>query len=81
MTGLAPERDREHSIGDQLRALNVGFMERLHLIGESLKFEAVAQMDEDERRSILALLDAMILKHQTKRFFVPQAENSKTAGH
>nr|WP_082919356.1 helix-turn-helix transcriptional regulator [Pseudomonas chengduensis] len=46
-----------------------------------LKFEAVAQMDEDERRSILALLDAMILKHQTKRFFVPQAENGKTAGH
>ncbi|MNG28340.1 transcriptional repressor DicA [compost metagenome] len=45
-----------------------------------LKFEAVAQMDEDERRSILALLDAMILKHQTKRFFVPQTENDKTAG-
>ncbi|MCT4938883.1 helix-turn-helix domain-containing protein [Pseudomonas aeruginosa] len=45
-----------------------------------LKFEAVAQMDEEERRSILALLDAMILKHQTKRFFVPQAENGKTAG-
>lgn len=25
----APERNREHSIGDQLSALNVGFMERL----------------------------------------------------
>ncbi|QZI70568.1 helix-turn-helix domain-containing protein [Pseudomonas protegens] len=36
-----------------------------------LKFEAVAHMDEEERRSILDLLDAMILKHQTKRFFVP----------
>ncbi|MGH8383749.1 hypothetical protein [Pseudomonas sp.] len=44
-----------------------------------LKFEAVAQMDEEERRSILALLDAMILKHQTKRFFVPRAENGKAA--
>ncbi|WP_207389761.1 helix-turn-helix domain-containing protein [Stutzerimonas kirkiae] len=38
-----------------------------------LKFEAVAQMDEEERRSILALLDAMILKHQTKRFFTPHS--------
>ncbi|WP_238348134.1 hypothetical protein, partial [Pseudomonas mosselii] len=25
----APERNREHSIGDQVSALNVGFMERL----------------------------------------------------
>lgn len=45
-----------------------------------LKFEAVAQMDEEERRSILALLDAMILRHQTKRFFVPQAEQGKATG-
>ncbi|PHV09480.1 helix-turn-helix domain-containing protein [Chitinimonas sp. BJB300] len=36
-----------------------------------LKFEAIVQMDEEERRSILSLLDAMILKHQTKRFFIP----------
>jgi|TARA_R100000935_G_scaffold58140_1_gene94106 hypothetical protein len=36
-----------------------------------LFFEAVAQMDEEERRSILALLDAMILRHQAKRFFIP----------
>ncbi|MCK1783084.1 hypothetical protein L9Z73_01495, partial [Pseudomonas sp. TNT11] len=28
--GGAPERNREHSIRDQLSALNVGFMERLH---------------------------------------------------
>jgi hypothetical protein len=27
--GLAPERNREHSIRDQMVALNVGFMERL----------------------------------------------------
>lgn len=26
---LAPERNREHSIGDQVVTLNVGFMERL----------------------------------------------------
>ncbi|MFW0759514.1 hypothetical protein ACN1C3_33225, partial [Pseudomonas sp. H11T01] len=25
----APEKNREHSIGDQVAALNVGFMERL----------------------------------------------------
>jgi hypothetical protein len=30
--GGAPERNREHSIRDQLSALNVGFMERLLLI-------------------------------------------------
>ncbi|PWK30018.1 helix-turn-helix domain-containing protein [Pseudomonas sp. OV226] len=42
-----------------------------------LKFEAVVQMDEDERRSVLALLDAMILKHQTKRFFVPSSESKQ----
>ncbi|MDU9393751.1 hypothetical protein RTI28_24410 [Pseudomonas sp. zfem002] len=42
-----------------------------------LKFEAVVQMDEDERRSALALLDAMILKHQTKRFLYPaQSQNN-----
>lgn len=42
-----------------------------------LKFEAVVQMDEDERRSVLALFDAMILKHQTKRFSHPaQSQNS-----
>lgn len=35
-----------------------------------LKFEAVAKMDEEERRSITSILDAMILKHQTKKFFV-----------
>ncbi|WP_445570972.1 helix-turn-helix domain-containing protein [Pseudomonas sp. E102] len=45
-----------------------------------LKFEAVAQMDEEERRLILSLLDAMILKHQTWRFFVPQADPGKAAG-
>ena len=28
----APESNREHSIGDQMAALNVGFMERLHRI-------------------------------------------------
>lgn len=30
---LAPERNREHSIGDQLSALNVGFMARLRFSG------------------------------------------------
>jgi transcriptional regulator with XRE-family HTH domain len=39
-----------------------------------LKFEAVVQIDEAERRSVLALFDAMILKHQTKRFFAPSPE-------
>ena len=29
---LAPERNREHSIGDQAVTLNVGFMERLRRI-------------------------------------------------
>ncbi|MCO1623218.1 hypothetical protein, partial [Pseudomonas putida] len=29
----APERNREHSIGDQVSALNVGFMERLRGLG------------------------------------------------
>ncbi|PKI19451.1 hypothetical protein CXB65_21795, partial [Pseudomonas monteilii] len=28
--GLAPEGNREHSIGHQVSALNVGFMEHLH---------------------------------------------------
>ncbi|TBU81903.1 helix-turn-helix domain-containing protein [Phytopseudomonas dryadis] len=32
-----------------------------------LKFEAVTHMDEEERRSILVVLDAMILRYQTKR--------------
>ncbi|MBS9763304.1 hypothetical protein, partial [Pseudomonas mosselii] len=32
----APERNREHSIGDQVSALNVGFMERLQTNGLSV---------------------------------------------
>ncbi|QFG29184.1 hypothetical protein F6476_08225 [Pseudomonas umsongensis] len=32
----APEINREHSIGDQLTALNVWFMERLHLIRHAI---------------------------------------------
>ncbi len=32
-----------------------------------LKFEAVKQMDEDEQKSVISILDAMILKHQAKR--------------
>ncbi|MFJ4113941.1 hypothetical protein, partial [Pseudomonas sp. NPDC089758] len=31
--GLAPEGNREHSIGHQVSALNVGFMEHLLCIG------------------------------------------------
>ena len=47
-------------------------------LGElKLKFEAVVQMDEEKRCSVLALLDAIILKHQTKRFLYPvQSQNS-----
>ncbi|UOB22683.1 hypothetical protein MRY17_18385 [Pseudomonas orientalis] len=43
---LAPERNQEHSIGDQLSALNVGFMERLrlkhawHSLGRGMKSAA-----------------------------------------
>ncbi|WMV74564.1 helix-turn-helix transcriptional regulator [Xenorhabdus griffiniae] len=32
-----------------------------------LKFEAVKQMDEEEQRSVTAVLDALILKYQAKR--------------
>ena len=34
-----------------------------------LHFEAVRQFDEDDRHIIEGLLEAMILKHQNKRFF------------
>jgi transcriptional regulator with XRE-family HTH domain len=37
-----------------------------------LKFEAITQMDDDERHVVLSVLDSMILKHQAKRFFTPQ---------
>jgi transcriptional regulator with XRE-family HTH domain len=32
-----------------------------------LKFEAVKQMNEEEQKSVVSILDAMILKHQAKR--------------
>ena len=38
-----------------------------------LKFEAITHMDKDERHVVLSVLDSMILKHQTKRFFIPQS--------
>ena len=38
MTVLAPERNREHSIGDQAVTLNVGFMERLPISELSSEF-------------------------------------------
>lgn len=41
-----------------------------------LKFEAITQMDNDERHVVLSVLDSMILKHQTKRFFIPQSGTS-----
>ncbi|WP_047686454.1 MULTISPECIES: helix-turn-helix transcriptional regulator [Xenorhabdus] len=31
-----------------------------------LKFEAVKQMDEEEQRSVISVLDALILKHQAR---------------
>lgn len=43
-----------------------------------LKFEAVAQMDADERQTVDSVLDAMILKHQAKRLFV-QTKPHETA--
>ena len=43
---LAPERNREHSIGDQVAALNVGFMERLHYTGRvGALFDAQGRVD------------------------------------
>jgi len=44
-----------------------------------LKFEAVAQMDADERRAVESLLDAMILKHQNKRFFIPAKRETEAS--
>ena len=41
-----------------------------------LKFEAITHMDNDERHVVLSVLDSMILKHQTKRFFIPQSGTS-----
>ena len=38
-----------------------------------LKFEAITQMDEDERHVVLSVLDSMILKHQARQFFTPQS--------
>ncbi|MFJ4055432.1 transposase domain-containing protein, partial [Pseudomonas sp. NPDC089743] len=35
--GLAPEGNREHSIGHQVSALNVGFMEHLRLFSDTPK--------------------------------------------
>ena len=32
-----------------------------------LKFEAIKQMDEDEQKAVLSILDAMILKDQAKK--------------
>lgn len=31
-----------------------------------MKFEAVKQMNEDEQKSVISILDAMILKHQAR---------------
>jgi hypothetical protein len=48
----------------------VGNNEREPQDGPKLKFEfeAVAQMDAEERAAVDSLLDAMILKQQNKRF-------------
>lgn len=44
-----------------------------------LRFEAVSNMPEPEKAVVKELLDAMILKHQAKRFFMPPAERGKLA--
>jgi transcriptional regulator with XRE-family HTH domain len=43
-----------------------------------LKFEAVSQMDAEERAAVDSLLDAMILKQQNKRFFVTDKHEQTT---
>ena len=57
MSGLAPERDREHSIGDQLRALNLGFMEQLHItkVEQSAKVNLNAADAETLRRDLFGI--------------------------
>ncbi|OLT98759.1 hypothetical protein BVK86_28695, partial [Pseudomonas reinekei] len=45
---LAPERNREHSIGDQVAALNVGFMERLPLRPPSWSFPTGLRLEVRE---------------------------------
>jgi transcriptional regulator with XRE-family HTH domain len=49
--------------------------------GLKLKFEAVAQMDAEERAAVDSLLDAMILKQQNKRFFVNATDKHEQAAH
>ena len=44
-----------------------------------LKFEAVSQMDAEERAAVDSLLDAMILKQQNKRFFVTATDKHEQA--
>ena len=47
--------------------------------GLKLKFEAVAQMDAEERAAVDSLLDAMILKQQNKRFFANTTDKHEQA--
>ena len=42
---LAPEKNREHSIGDQVVTLNVGFMGRLHNYEPDVLFHVLFYRD------------------------------------
>jgi len=43
-----------------------------------LHFEAIRQFDEDDRHIIEGLLEAMILKHQNKHFFIKPDNTAAT---
>lgn len=43
-----------------------------------LKFEAVAQLNDEEKHVVITLIDSMLLKHQTRQFFQPDKSLSST---
>lgn len=43
-----------------------------------LKFEAVAQLNDEEKHVVITLIDSMLLKHQTRQFFQPDQSLSST---
>ena len=57
-------------------SLAFGEKERDPAMDLRLQFEALSQFDEEERKIVKALLESLILKHNAKRAFIDEIQQS-----